>query len=200
MHNTAQQEIKTVVNSTLKPILKELGYRKNGNTWNLRDGELTKVVNVQLSSGNSSAEAKFTINLGIYDRNFHKESLNAGRVHEENVKEYNCEIRQRLGTISHGIDFWWTIIAGRTNAPAAEDLKNRFIQDGLPWLDSFKTLEDEYHYFVGRGMHSSAFVAAYILKKDSLFEHLRKSMENANPYYVETIKKWMSQRGLIFEE
>jgi hypothetical protein len=198
MSKTAQEEIKNIVNLTLKPILKELGYRKKGNTWNLCDGELIKVVNVQSSRGNSSKEAKFTINLGIYAPNFHKENVYAGKVYEENVREYDCEISARLGRISLGYDFWWTVFADRNNEEVSEDLKTKFIRYGLDWLESFKTLEDEYAYFAKRDIHNSALIAAYILKKDSVLEHGRKAIEDANPYYAELLKRWMTKRGLTF--
>ncbi|HEY8559553.1 MAG TPA: DUF4304 domain-containing protein [Pyrinomonadaceae bacterium] len=196
MHKTARDEIKNIVDSTLRPILKRLGYRKKGNTWNLRDGELIKVVNVQFSSGNTSRQAKFTVNLGVYNPDFRRESLVAGKINEENVKEHECEIRERLGAISYGSDFWWTVYANEDNEKASEDLRTRFTDRGLPWLNSFKNLEDEYNYFAERGIHRSAFVAAYVLQKESLFDHLRENLKGANPFYAKTLEKWMAKRGL----
>jgi hypothetical protein len=198
MHKTAQEEIKNIIDLTIKPVLKELDYRKKGNTWNLCDGELIKVVNVQLSSGNSSEKANFTINLGIYNQRFRQESLASGKMHKNNIKEYDCEIRERIGSVCGKNDTWWTVFADHKNEEVIKDLETKFIDFAVPWLASFKNLEDEYAYFAAWNIHHSAFIAAYVLKKESVLEHLRESMKDANPYYVKTLEKWMSQRGLTF--
>lgn len=200
MSLTAQDEIKKIVNLTIKPILKDIGYRKKGNTWNLCEDELIKVVNVQLSSVNSSSEAKFTINLGIFNQRFYNESLNIGRVNVQNIKEYDCEIRKRIGEICQQNDLWWKVYSEQDNTTVLEDLKMKFIDYALPWLNSFKSLEDEYIYFNERQMHQKAFISAYILDKNTLLEHLREEIKEAdtNYYYVKTIEKRMMKRNLTF--
>lgn len=198
MYKSAQEEIKDVINSTFKPILKELGYRKKGNTWNLCKGEFIKVINVQSSSGNSFEKAKFTINLGIYNSNFQKEKIHSGKSDEKNIKEYDCEIRGRLGTISVGYDFWWTVLAGKNNEKVLQDLKLKFVDYGLKWLDSFNNLEDEYYYFVKNNNYASALITAYLLNKDTVLECFQQTRKDANPYYAGTLERWMSKRNLAF--
>jgi hypothetical protein len=59
------KEFRDILFEKLKETLKPLGYKKNGNTFSLSNGELTYYINVQGSKESTSAILKLTLNIEI---------------------------------------------------------------------------------------------------------------------------------------
>ena len=68
----AKPLITEIVNHSLKKRLKEAGFKKSGLNWVKEAGEISTVINVQLGRFNMKYESKFTVNLGFYHEQFHK--------------------------------------------------------------------------------------------------------------------------------
>jgi len=131
-------------------VLKERGFRKSGRTFNRHtSGSLVHVVNFQMGQwpvGNyvvpglrESAYGKFTVNLGIALPDVRRIE---GRLEEKKVyQEYDCEIRERLGSLAKGgADVWWEICPPVETI--ASDLSALFRSHGFPFLERFESYDD----------------------------------------------------------
>jgi hypothetical protein len=162
-----------------KPIaaaLKQKGFRKAGRTFNrLSVGGLTHVVNFQMGQYpigeyvipgiREDFYGKFAINLGIVLPCIRRieRRWEAKKVYQE----YDCEIRQRLGSLAkNGHDVWWIIKPPL--AAVASEVQNLLFEFGMPFLDHFSSYEDVTREFETCGKFPflnegrSALVAAMI--------------------------------------
>lgn len=127
--------------------LEHLGFKKNGKTFNrrLEDG-IIQVINFQSGQypigGNYVATGlrenlygKFVVNLGVCI-----ESLYNLQSPTENKKYYNeseCQIRERLGILLTGQDYWWTITDD--NKKITEEVIWGLETKGLEWFSGVDT-------------------------------------------------------------
>lgn len=104
--------------------MKPLGFKKNGRTFNRRlDDGIIQVINFQsgqypltdnyeVPGLRENLYGKFVVNMGVC-----VESLFKFQFLTENkkyYKEYDCQIRARLGTLLTGQDYWWKITDDNT--------------------------------------------------------------------------------------
>lgn len=134
------------VQKPLTVLLKNLGFRRKGRTYNRPVGDnLVHVVNLQMGEFpigdyvipgiRESFYGRFTVNLGVL--------LPAVLQFEHSrdppafAQDYNCEIRGRLGTLAFGEDTWWDLDHRVPEAAlSVVELMDRF---GLPFLDEFES-------------------------------------------------------------
>lgn len=145
----AKSEFAAALDEIQKPLtalLKNLGFRRKGRTYNRTAGDdLVHVVNLQMGQfpiGNyvvpglrESYYGRFTVNLGVFLPAIMKlEKLREPPVF---VHEYHCEIRGRLGSLAFGgEDTWWDLDHGvQQTATTIVDLMDRL---GLAFLDEFE--------------------------------------------------------------
>ena len=134
-----------IVQEPVTALLRAEGFKKKGRTYNRIVGdELIHVVNFQMGQypiGNyvipgirESYYGKFTVNLGVYLP--YVSQLERGSVAKRNYHEYDCEIRERLGTLAYGgQDVWWSL---DNSARATGELIVGFMREfGLSFLASF---------------------------------------------------------------
>lgn len=113
--------------------LKELGFCKSGTTW-VRRLNWPQVINIQLSKWNSSAEASFTINLGISIEALHAAS--EGLPLKGTLKEYDCDVRARIGgLLPNKQDKWWVVNQRSDPERLAEDVFAQLDRYVLPWFE-----------------------------------------------------------------
>ncbi len=140
----ANDVIKSIVASTMTPDLKQLGYRKNAFTWQKTVDDVVKVVNVQLSRYNQSHESQFTINLGIYHGRFHQER--GMPMPEKGVREYNCDVRVRIGELMGKTDYWWVVAYNKENDKVRDGVRHNVTHHALPWIEGFAGLPRMYDW------------------------------------------------------
>ena len=134
---SAQDSIKAMITSLHQRHLKALGFRKTANTWT-RSADWPQVINVQLSQWNSAEEAKITINLGISIEALHKAA--EGLPLKDKLKEYDCDIRSRIGQLhADKLDKWWTVSTTTNSDDLADDLFSNIATYGLPWFNRLTT-------------------------------------------------------------
>lgn len=104
--------------------LKPLGFKKNGRTFNRQlDEGIIQVINFQsgqyligrgyeISGLRENLYGKFVVNLGVCIESLYKFQSPTGN--KMYYKEYDCQIRSRLGTLLTGQDHWWTITDDNT--------------------------------------------------------------------------------------
>src|SRR4051812_20433076 len=130
---TPQDLIKAMMSDFHQRHLKPLGFRKVGNTW-VRSGEWPQVINVQLSKWNSSTQAQFTLNLGLFIKELHVAS--EGLPSKGDLKEYDCDVRTRIGELfPDKEDKWWKVTSGADAGQLADEVFAGIEQFGLPWFD-----------------------------------------------------------------
>jgi hypothetical protein len=134
---TAQDSIKATVSSLHQRHLKKLGFRKTANTW-IRATTWPQVINLQLSQWNSADEAKITVNLGVSIEPLHHAA--EGLPLKGSLKEYDCDIRARIGTLlPDQRDKWWTITPSTNADQLADEIFEDVSTHGLPWFGRLVT-------------------------------------------------------------
>jgi len=147
--------IQGAVHSFLKP----LGFRKKGRAHNRHtNGGLTHVVTFQMGQypiGNDyvipgfreNFYGKFAVNLGVLLPCVYE--VERQQAPAEFVQDYDCTIRQRLGSLAFGEDKWFDITSDTTGlTKVVIDLLDRF---GLTFLEQFQTYEHVLSYYSENG-------------------------------------------------
>ncbi len=142
----------------LTSLLKNLGFRRKGRTYNRPVGDkLVHVVNLQMGQFpigdyvipgiRESLCGRFTVNLGVLLPAVLR--LERSRDPPAFAHEYDCEIRDRLGTLAFGEDTWWDLDHQvPETATSIVDLMDRV---GLPFLDQFESYSSVLSYLERTG-------------------------------------------------
>jgi hypothetical protein len=194
----AKEEIKSIVASTMSPDLKASGYRKSAFTWHKLVGDVIKIVNVQLSRYNQLHESQFTINLGIYHEQFHKER--GLPIPEKNIKEYDCDVRVRIGHLMGKTDHWWVVAYNKDNEKVKDGVRYNFVKHALPWIEGFGGLANMYDWFAENKRHFDAAIAARLLGRDNVAELVRDALATANSSFAPFVRRWAKQHGIDVEQ
>lgn len=108
-----------IVEKDIYAKLKPFGFKKNGRTFNRRlDDGIIQVINLQsgqypIGQGykipglRENLYGKFVVNLGVCIESLYK--FQSPTENKKYYKEYECQIRARLGALLTGQDYWWTI-------------------------------------------------------------------------------------------
>lgn len=187
----AKEEIKSIVAATMSPELKTHGYRKSAFTWHKSVGDVIKVVNVQLSQSNQSHELQFTINLGIYHEQFHKER--GMPMPQKNIKEYNCDVRLRIGELMGKTDYWWIVAFNKDNGKVRDGVRYNFVNHALPWINGFGGLANMYDWFAENKRYFDAAIAARLLGRDNVAELVHSALAAANSSFAPFVRRWAKQ-------
>jgi hypothetical protein len=102
-----QSEFDEILKNLVFPFFKELGFKKNGNGFNKKIGEITQVVNIQKSRWNNKDNVSFTFNIGFFSAEIYIDFWNKGI--PKFIKDYDCQITYRLGQLTKGSDYWYEL-------------------------------------------------------------------------------------------
>jgi len=145
-------ENQTILDNIEKEVFKQLklqGFKRKGRTFNRKTEEgIYQVINFQTGQypiGDNyevpglreNLYGKFTINLGICVEEIFV--INFPHNTKDFYLEYDCQFRNRLGTLMKGNDYWWPL----TKNPEAviSEIIEGMNSLGLPWLNLFATRE-----------------------------------------------------------
>jgi hypothetical protein len=151
MAKSAFAENLDLVQTQVTGLLRPLGFKKAGRTYNRTNSEdLVQVINLQITrpepvppplraSGELTAPSdRFTANLGVWIPEVSDYHLMHPR--SKTVHEYDCQVRTRIGTLTPSrADLWWPL-DGRWPEAAAEVVQS-LNELALPWLERFGTRE-----------------------------------------------------------
>ena len=127
--------------------LKSLGFKKNGRTFNRRlDDGIIQVINLQsgqhpIAQGyeipglRENLYGKFVVNLGVCVESLYK--FQAPTENKKYYKEYECQIRSRLGALLTGQDYWWKITD--SNRKITEEIIDGLETKGFEWFSGVDT-------------------------------------------------------------
>jgi hypothetical protein len=144
-YKTSLDQIEKSTFTTLKP----LGFKKKGRTFNNEIGnEIFQVINFQagpypigsnyiVPGLRENLYGKFTVNLGVCVNSLY--NLSHPSRNKTFYKEYECQIRIRLGQLLKGQDYWWTI--GNGIDDITEEIKNGILTVGNKWFEGVDSKE-----------------------------------------------------------
>ncbi|HYD42494.1 MAG TPA: DUF4304 domain-containing protein [Anaeromyxobacter sp.] len=140
----AAELVQDVIRVAVQPQMKRLGFRKSGATFRHDLADCTQVLNVQSSSGNTWAEARFTINVGVFFPA--AQALGEGLIGSEpgpsGPFEYQCTIRKRIGALlPGGQDLWWTVRSGAPIDEVVRAVESAVRDAAIPWLNRVSSIE-----------------------------------------------------------
>lgn len=126
-------------------LLRPLGFRRKGRSFNRRvaDG-LVHVVTLQMGEYpigdyvipgiRESFYGRFTVNLGVFLPGVR--SLEHDRPAPEFLREYDCDIRERLSVLAYSEDRWWDL--DHAVAETAAEVVRLMDSFGVPFLERFE--------------------------------------------------------------
>lgn len=201
------------IQSAIRPVLKDAGFRVKGRTFNRRmpDG-LIHVLGIQMGAADppgttyipgirENMHGLFAVNLGIY---VPEVSIATNGADKEWVPEYYCCIRARLGAlVERDKEAWWHADA---TASVIDDLLNAIQGAGTRFFEQFSTrdaLVDLAYHERNRVFSGTPprIVAAVILARRGDHEKARTLLahqiaETTNPGHPEYVRKLAQNLGL----
>ena len=188
--------IDDVVRRDLARRLKSDGYRKSGRTFYRSAETHTAVVNVQASKHNLGNNGTFTVNLGVYFPDV-ATITNAPPLTGAFPKECDCTVRQRLGVLMTGDDYWWSVTIDTDIDTVAKTVAHTWSQHGQPWIERVSDLDAAHNELVSQNMF---FVAAAISvlkgRRDEATELVHKA-ESRQPMAARRIQQWAREHELV---
>lgn len=140
--------ITRIVESDIKPLLQERGFRKRASLFWRDNGDVIDVITIQKSQWNDSTSARFTINLGLYWKQVQALVDRAVPL----PREYDCTVQTRIGgLLPERTDLWWEVADSEVSV-VARDVTEKLEQYGLPWLENGHTIERTMEYLEQRSL------------------------------------------------
>ncbi|MBD2703322.1 DUF4304 domain-containing protein [Spirosoma sp. BT702] len=119
----AQKGIKELVKSEIEPVIKSLGFKKQSNSYVKTEEGFLKIIGLQFSQTNTSEEASFTIECGIF---FPELYLKCFDELPKYPKTVDCffQYRQRIGRLKGSHDEWYKVKVGEDNQPVLDRVRH----------------------------------------------------------------------------
>ena len=128
-----QSEFDEILNNLVFPFFKELGFKKNGNGFNKKTKELIQVVNIQKSKWNNQSDLQFTFNIGFFNAEIYSEFYK--NEIPKFIREYDCQIKFRLGQVVKGNDYWYELNKKTEKANLEIEIYNHLKNNLKPILE-----------------------------------------------------------------
>lgn len=193
----ANKLVDEIIKRSLHPILKSAGYKKKGRTFYLEEDDVTRVVNVQSSQGNTAESAKFTVNLGLYFPAVREQSLDEPLT--DLPKEYECTLRERIGMLlPRQDDWWWTVRPSSDLDMVANAVSNAWTGYGQPWIDRCGTLAaacDEAEHTGDK--FTAAMISLTLKDKPRAKRCFDQFLKKCNPAAYDNLNAWAKHHGLL---
>jgi len=143
----------------VQPVLKDLGYRRTGSTFQrtIEPDGLVHVVEFQRGGFIHTVPGErrvttqyggFTVNLGVWLPGVRQQMLVPREWNDamegKTISSASCQLRQRLGqSFPVPCDYWWPV----ADSEAAQVVAAGLAGCGLPWLDGFVSWDHILHQF-----------------------------------------------------
>lgn len=131
-------EERKALEAGLKPLMKELGYKKRGPAWRRYTSNAIQVLNIQGSQWGKD----FYINLGVYFREIGT---------EDNPREVDCHIRQRLCAVvddRQSCNRTLSFDSGINLEERTSELRRLVSEFAIPWLEKCSGIEGARNYLL----------------------------------------------------
>jgi len=132
--------LKSLVNETIAPLLKTLGFKKSGYNFYREAEEIGVSINLQQSKWNSAEAKQFTINVGLV----HKEIFRTMCSKEltKFPKEYDCLISTRLSHLKHEKDNWYELNVNTDFSSIANQFNNDILDYLIPFIKKYEQFQN----------------------------------------------------------
>ncbi|MDU1892585.1 MAG: DUF4304 domain-containing protein [Dysgonomonas sp.] len=130
-----------MVSKIIWPPFKAMGYKKSGNNFRYYNSEegWGKIVNFQKSMFYNKENIHFTVNVGIFSEKVYQYfSQSPG----DKFKEYNCTIRERIGSLMNTNDTWYDINEETDVDKIYLKIEQIFVKYVHPFLNKFQSEKD----------------------------------------------------------
>jgi len=136
------QEKRTFIFDKIADFLKDDDFKKRGNHFFKSNGSIGYCLNIQNDKWN---DAMYTLNLGIYTERFWLEHYDFK--HSEFApafpKEYECAVRERIGSIiPTNEDKWYNIISDTDVMKLWDDIEHDLTDYAIPFFAGYNTASD----------------------------------------------------------
>lgn len=132
------------IGSAFATVLKPLGFKKHGLTWQRQSGKFVDLLDVQASQ----FERVFAVNMGVAILTVRDEVFDAG---VETKYAASGTVEMRLGMLAYeGRDFWWQ----KDSASEIQDAVEKFKLHGPPFFERYHDT-DEMIRTLEAGKHDS---------------------------------------------
>jgi hypothetical protein len=137
--------INEIIRVYINPDLKKEGFKKQGLTWNRKQGDIVHVFNLQKGRKRADGSVSFTLNLGICVQDIWE--ICWAKSFPKLVKEEECFPRLRIGLLIGEfkpkiLDKWW-ILSGTSDIEIVGlEIRKIINQKCLPFFKQFQTIEN----------------------------------------------------------
>lgn len=138
MKRDFQNEFDDIVKEIIIPFFKELGFKRNGKSFNKKINDIVQVINIQKSQWNHQDNLSFTFNIGFLNEDIYRERWN--KEAPKFVRVYDCQIHFRLGQLTKKMDYWYELNENRERIDLGNEIMNHLIKYLKPILDDNQTL------------------------------------------------------------
>jgi hypothetical protein len=129
---TAQDKFNALLGERIAPWLKDRGFRRKDVTFRREHEGAWQIINFQRSRHSDAGVVPVAVNLGVGLSLLHDEPRWAARGWP---LEYECDFRQRLGSLLKDDDHWWRVRPLLPVGPTAKEMLRGLEAVGIPWLD-----------------------------------------------------------------
>jgi len=173
---TASNRFSNVIKEVASTILKENGFKKQGLNFYKPFDELSHTINIQKDKWNTKELIRFTFNIGVFSNKYWLSEYD----YEEKCQlpkfpnESSSIIRERIGELKFGEDYWYTIESQRLEYGLVKELKEDIQKYVLPFLNSITNVRQLIQYLKN---NQTAYGADYklfiILAEEGLMEEAK---------------------------
>jgi len=189
------QEITAAVTLGLTPDLRVDGYKKSGTRFHSVGQESIRVLSVQSSRWNTRTEGRLTINLGVHFAALHQ--LAEAIPFKGLPKEYDCEVRIRIGELMPARqDYWWTVGTDTKADVLAGELRDAWKKYARLWLEHNSHLSNAAAELENRGQYFMAAAAQLLLGRRENAEELTRLALRDYPHAASRTRDWAQKHDL----
>ena len=190
------KKIDEIIKQGLVPLLKKEGFKKKSRNFYREHNNRVEIINIQASQFNEGNNGKFTINVGVYYPDIAK--ITEAPSVKGIPKEYNCTIRERIGSLTpENKDQWWEINGSKNDFDISMIITQQVEELCLPWLQNMSNLEAVKTAAASKNL---AFIAAGIALFQSNREDALTYLEQAfkqQPLAKSKMSAWGKKHGLV---
>lgn len=188
--------LKKLINETIAPLLKGLGFKKSGNNFYREVGEVGQCVNLQLSRWNSAESKEFTINIGLLHKGIFNTFLN--KEFPKFPKEYDGLISMRLSYLKVERDVWYELNLSQD----FESIVNQINDDLLDYLIPFLTKYEQFEKWIDFTTSKNAIIIGDMPKFYILIElgKLNEAKNLLKELYKESMKPKISTSTINYAD
>ncbi len=193
---TAIHRFSNVIKDGIGPILKDNGFKRQRQNFFRQIGEIGHAVNIQKDKRNTKDEIKFTINVGIFYSKYWLAELDFTNSKNLPVfpKESESIIRERIGELKFGEDYWYSIESQRIERKLIKDVEQDIKEYILPFFNGIDTTEKLIKYLESNpAIFSNDYKLLIVLAEEGLFKEAQimfnKIMQKCPKRYIENMEE-----------